>query len=78
MTETHVNTHETTVDTLCRTQTFEVLFRQKDESLIKIGTKYFDVVIKPQNRKDHSVSGISLFIQFSAIEIKVQGSFISH
>ena len=48
-----------------------IRFRQKAELLIKISTKFLDMVTIRQNEKDHSLPAIFviLFIQFSAIEI---------
>ena len=37
-----------------------IRIRQKAEILIKISTKFLDMVTKRQNRKDHSVSAIFL------------------
>ena len=60
--ETRENKNSTTFNTLCRTQTkvSSLIYGQKASSLLKIGTKFLDMVTKRQNRKDHSVSVIFL------------------
>ena len=74
MTETLENTHQT-VNTLCRTQTFYVRFRQKAEFLIKISTKFLDIVTIRQNRKDHSLPAI--FVIYSIFNNRNQISLSS-
>ena len=60
--ETRENKNSTTFNTLCRTQTkvSSLIYGQKASSLLKIGTKFLDMVTKRQNRKDHSISAIFL------------------
>ena len=52
-----------------------IRIRQKAEILIKISTKFLDMVTKRQNRKDHSVSAI--FLIYSIFSNRNQMSLFS-